>query len=180
MRLWCAIGLSKFRKWIKQLFRNEIFLKEIFWRIWIQPHQTMMKMIERDYRIKRLRSSSGTSRLLQPFSHGNRVCSFSFCSRVEMFFSLLYLVLCYYSHEFGLQKQVLFSNKPRDNSFSLKSFCVFYRIPLLLHSQTSTNEVNTNIIILKTISMINAQDIKIGTCIRMDGNAILNRKSFVR
>ena len=38
-----------------------------------------------------------------------------------------------------------------------------------MHPHTSTKEVNTNIIILKTISIINAQHIKIGTCIRIDG-----------
>ena len=42
------------------------------------------------------------------FFHGNRVCLLSFCLKVEMFFSLPYLIFNYFIHNFGVQIYIFF------------------------------------------------------------------------
>ena len=60
-----------------------------------------------------------------PFFHGNRACFFSFCSRVGMFFSSLYLFYVIILPVSGCKSREFLRNNQVDNSFSLKSFAFF-------------------------------------------------------
>ena len=75
-------------------------------------------------------------RLLRPFSHGNRACSFSSCWKAEMFFSSLYIfiVFCLFWESEG--KGSFFFHNMQIASLFLSKVLSICLITLLLQNKT--------------------------------------------
>ncbi len=92
-----------------------------------------------------------------PYAHGNRACSRDGDCAVEMFFSLFYYLIFVIIRQFGLQNYVIISNYASFPAFILDFSSFLRNFAPKFHE------------IVYTI-MINSQDIKKGTAIRMDGS----------